>query len=63
VTVVYLLSGTSWTVPADWNNASNTVEAIGGGGGGEGLGVGNNGGGGGGGEYRKITNFSRSLKS
>jgi len=53
-----------WTVPADFNNSSYSIEAIGGGGGG---GAGTNGasannggrgggGGGGGGEYRKITN-------
>jgi len=33
VTVV-LTSGTSWTTPADWNNANNSVICIGGGGGG-----------------------------
>ena len=42
--VVFLTSGTSWTVPSDWNNAANTVEVIGGGGGGsngaDGVGVG-----------------------
>jgi hypothetical protein len=30
--IVFLTSGTSWTVPDDWNNASNTVEVIGAGG-------------------------------
>ncbi len=30
--VIFLTSGTSWTVPNDWNNANNTVEVIGSGG-------------------------------
>lgn len=53
----YLTSGTSWTVPSDWNNSNNTIEVIGGGGGGSG-GVDNtsyNHGGGGGG-YSKASN-------
>lgn len=29
---VILTSGTSWTVPADWNSANNTIECIGAGG-------------------------------
>lgn len=29
--VIFLLSGTSWTVPDDWNNSDNTIECIGGG--------------------------------
>jgi hypothetical protein len=28
---IYLTSGTTWTVPADWSNTANTIEAIGGG--------------------------------
>lgn len=60
VTAYLLLSGTSWTVPADWNNSSNTIHMIGGGGGGAGgYASGNNraaGGGGGGGGYTKLTN-------
>lgn len=28
----YLTSGSSWTVPADWSNTNNTIDAIGGGG-------------------------------
>lgn len=32
--VIFLTSGTTWTVPADWDSANNTIEAIGGGGGG-----------------------------
>ena len=57
--VVFLTSGTSWTVPGDFNPNNNSIEAIGGGGGGA-AGTTNNrgGGGGGGGEYRKIVNFS-----
>jgi hypothetical protein len=47
---------TPWTVPADWNNASNTLEVIGGGGGG-GL-SGGGGGGGGGGAYAKAVNVT-----
>lgn len=30
---VILTSGTSWTVPTDWNSTNNTIEVIGGGGG------------------------------
>lgn len=57
-TTVYLTSGTTWTVPADWNSANNSIEVIGGGGGG-----GFGGGvimvsGGGGGAYSKVTNVS-----
>lgn len=37
-TVIFLTSGTSWTVPADWNNSNNSIEVIGGGGGGGGAG-------------------------
>lgn len=61
-TIGYLItSGSSWTVPANFNSASNIVHLIGGGGGG-GNGVNstghNGGGGGGGGGYTKVTNFS-----
>jgi hypothetical protein len=31
---IFLTSGSTWTVPADWNNTFNTVEVIGAGGGG-----------------------------
>ena len=55
-----LTTGTSWTTPADWNNASNTIHMIGAGGGGATSAVsGNNraaGGGGGGGGYTVLTN-------
>jgi hypothetical protein len=50
----YITSGTSWTVPANWNDAINTIECIGAGGAG-----GNNGGGGGGaGAYAKLSNLA-----
>lgn len=56
---IILTSGTSWTVPADFNIAANTIEAIGpGGNGGQGFGSGGAGGGGGGGAYTKLTNFN-----
>lgn len=54
---VFLTSGSSWTVPANWNSASNTIEVIGGGGSGA-NGGGGAAGGGGGGAYAKITNLS-----
>lgn len=57
--VIVLTSGSSWTVPADFNPFMNSVELIGGGGGGGG---GNTnagaGGGGGGGGYRKIISYN-----
>lgn len=56
-TVVYLSSGSKWTVPSDWNNSNNTIEVIGGGGGG-GFAIGYYSGGGGGGAYSKITNVA-----
>ncbi len=55
MTTIIIVSGTSQTSPANWNNASNSVEGIAGGGGGA---NGISGYAGGGGEYRKITNFS-----
>lgn len=51
---VYLTTGSSWTVPSDWNSSSNSIEVIGGGGGGASSG----GGGGGGGAYSKVSNLS-----
>jgi hypothetical protein len=53
----YLTSGTTWTVPSDWNNSSNTIECIGGGAAGDkgndtpGIGAG-----GGGGAYSRSVN-------
>lgn len=55
----FLTSGSSWSVPTDWNNSNNIVEVIGGGGGGGGDGGTATGGGGGGGDaYSKITNIT-----
>jgi len=58
MTQIYIISGTSCMVPADWSN-SNTIETVGGGGGG---GTPNSssfsGSGGGGGGYSKISNIS-----
>src|SRR5487761_228627 len=54
--IVFLTSGTAWTVPSDWNSADNQIEAVGAGGGGSnGYGYGN---GGGGGAYAKINNLA-----
>ncbi len=50
-TVIFLTSGTTWTVPSDWNSSSNTVEAIGAGGSGFGTGAG-------GGAYAQISNLT-----
>ena len=60
----HLTSGTSWSVPADWNDSSNNVYLLGGGGGGSGSVVasstGNHvsGAGGGGGGFTALTNVS-----
>jgi hypothetical protein len=57
-----LTSGTSWSVPANWDNSSNNVYLIGGGGGGSGsvvasaTGSHNSGSGGGGGGFTALTN-------
>jgi len=54
-------SNQTYTVPADWNNAANTIETIGGGGGGSaGSGSSYHGGGGAGGAYSKTTNLALS---
>lgn len=63
--VVYVLtSGTSFTTPANWNNANNEIHLFGGGGGGAGSRFttpnGAGGGGGGGGGYTKATNVTLS---
>jgi hypothetical protein len=51
---ILLTSGTTWTVPSDWDSANNSIQCLGGGGGG-----GNKSGGGGGGSaYAKITNLT-----
>lgn len=61
-TVIYLTSGSSWTVPSDWNSSNNTIELYGGGGGGGGGysdgDYNGSGGGGGGGGYSRISNAS-----
>src|SRR5882762_4683439 len=60
--VIFLTAGTtSWPVPGDWNNSSNSIETIGGGGGGQ-TNTANTAHnvGGGGGAYSKITNLSLS---
>ncbi|MGJ4946763.1 RHS repeat domain-containing protein [Bradyrhizobium sp. HKCCYLS20291] len=55
---IFITSGSTWTVPSDWNSASNTIEVIGGGGGGAGSNASTEGaGGGGGGGYSKISNL------
>lgn len=60
---VFLTSGSTWTVPNDWNDNDNTIEVIGGGGGGANgtAGSGGSGGaggaGGGGGGYSSATNL------
>lgn len=58
---VFITTGTTWTVPSDWNSANNTIEVIGGGGGGgggkTGAGAGS-GSGGGAGAYAKISNLT-----
>ncbi|HVV15164.1 MAG TPA: hypothetical protein VHD55_02065, partial [Candidatus Paceibacterota bacterium] len=62
----YLLSGTSWTVPSDWNSSNNSIEVIGGGGkGGDGTGsaTARSGGGGGGGAYSAVSNVSLTLNT
>ncbi|MBP9832165.1 MAG: hypothetical protein KBC74_01375 [Candidatus Pacebacteria bacterium] len=51
---VFLTSGTTWTVPADWSDV-DTIETIGGGG--HGAQNNNGGGSGGGGAYASITNL------
>ena len=61
-TKVIFLTGstTTWTVPSDWNSASNSIEVIGGGAGGPSpvLASGSVAGGGGGGGYSKSTNLT-----
>jgi hypothetical protein len=63
--VVFLTSGTSYTVPSSWNSNANTIEVIGGGAGGASAcnscatgGTAIAGGGGGGSSYSAISNLS-----
>lgn len=55
---ITLTSGTSWTVPSDWNNSDNVIHAIGGGGGGDGSGSAGQGDGAGGGAYARLDNHT-----
>jgi hypothetical protein len=55
MTKIFLTSGATWTVPSDWNNASNSIEIVGAGG--LGFAASSSGAGaGGGGAYSKILN-------
>jgi hypothetical protein len=61
IVVLDSTSSSTWTVPSDWNNSSNTIHLIGGGGGGAGCHASADpnraaGGGGGGGGYTQLTN-------
>jgi hypothetical protein len=56
MTQIFLTSGTSWTVPSDWNSGSNTIECIGGGQAGSTSGTGGTGG-----AYSKVSNFSAAV--
>lgn len=56
----FLVSGTSWSTPGDWNNSDNSIECIGSGGDGVSASASVAGGGGGGGAYAKITNVTLS---
>ena len=56
MTQYIITSGTTWSVPADWNNADNKIEAIGGGGGGSAGTVSSAGAAGGGAAYASVTN-------
>ncbi len=58
MTQIYIISGTSWTVPADWNAGTNSIETLGAGGGGQTADPSYAGSGGGGGAYSQITNLS-----
>ncbi len=65
-TQIFLTStaSTTWTVPVDWNNASNTIECVGAGGNGaQNATLRHPGAGGGGGAYAKVTNQALSAGS
>ena len=55
---IVLTSGSTWTVPSDWNNSANTIEVIGGGGAGQSATRYEGGAGGGGGAYSKMSNLT-----
>lgn len=61
-TKIFLTSGTTWNVPADWDSSNNTIEIIGAGGSGGKTASGANSGGGGG-AYAKIINQSLTSSS
>lgn len=62
--VVYVLhSGTTWTVPSNFNSSNNVVHLFGGGAAGQPSSGLNAGGGGGGGGYTQITNYSATPSS
>jgi hypothetical protein len=56
--IIILNSGTSWTVPSDWNSADNKIEVWGGGAGGHSNNNVSLAGAGGGGGYSSITNLA-----
>lgn len=58
MTTIVLTSGTSWTVPSDWNNAANTIYVLGAGGNGSSGNAGTGGGGGGSGSYADAANVT-----
>src|SRR5260370_33355064 len=58
MTQVFIIAGTSWTVPADWNSADNSIETIGAGGGGSNDDMNFAGSGAGGGAYSKVSNLA-----
>jgi len=55
-TTIFLTTGSSWTVPSNWNNANNIIECLGAGA--NGVGDSRNTNAGGGGAYAKIINLN-----
>ena len=55
---VFLVAGSTWTVPGNWNSANNTIEVIGGGGGGANGTADGHGASGGGAAYAKAINVT-----
>lgn len=62
-TKIFLTTGTSWTVPSDWNNSNNTIELIGAGGNGSSNGGTSGGSAGGAGGYAKVPNLNLTVGS
>src|ERR1035437_656430 len=58
MTQIFLTSGTTWTVPTDWNNSNNSIECLGGGGGGSSQNNGASSSGASGGGYGKVSNIT-----